>query len=205
MMAPSTPRLVRWATRLLAKALSIATHAKRAYQAHFTPRTLSQAFLFVDYAPLGHFALYAQRCSPPSVQQAAFAATKARHSMCCAPLARMHLQPVPQVAWTAPLVHTATPAVPCSLSSVLAASFALKRRLLCPSCAPPDITALPTACSTSCCVQRGITAQAAGWSTRSLVPWGITPHKLANHHPTPAPNAHQVTLVLCAVCLCALV
>lgn len=152
-----------------------------------------------------HFALRLQPCFPPSVLPAAFASTKALLSTCYVPQARMRRPLVPQCAWTARSEHSATLAARFSLSSALAAFSALKRRLLHPRRAPSATTALPTACSTSCCVQRAITAQAPALLPLCPVPQVITRRKQADHRRIPALSAHLVTnifFIICDMCVC---
>ena len=147
-----------------------------------------------------HFALRLQPCFPPSVLPAAFASTKALLSTCCVPQARTRRPLVPQRAWTARSEHSATLAARFSLSSALAAFSALKRRPLCPRRGPLDTTVLLMACSTSCCVQRAITAQAPALLPLCPVPQVITRRKQANHRRIPAASAHLVTSDFCITC-----
>ena len=150
-----------------------------------------------------HFALRLQPCFPPSVLPAAFASSKALLSTCYVPQARMRRPLVPQCAWTARSEHSATLAARFSLSSALAAFSALKRRPSCPRRVPLDTTVLLTACSTSCCVQRAITAQAPALLPLCPVPQVITRRKQDGHRRIPAPSAHLVTNVflLCVICV----
>jgi len=160
-----------WLYNCWQRVQSRARRAKHALRALFIPQTLPVVSLFAPNVPSERFAPRLRLFSPPSVPPAAFAAVQARRdSVLCPPGLRMPLQQVPKVAWTVRLVTYCNASGTVQPQQCPRGFRAPKRGLLRPRRVRPVTTVLPTACSTSCCVQQATTAHAVDSYLPCLVP-----------------------------------